>query len=189
MFSSNFSNWLYNGGRKGESADLGYYVGYEICKSYYNLAKDKKQAIKDIIELNYDNDKAVEDFLSKSEFFKEKINKSKLIKEYEKNLPYITEISPFKNNSKEVDSSLTTLRVTFSKEMEPDNYSINYSKKGKDFFPIKKVKGFENNNHTLVILVELQANKDYEFILTNRSFKSKDGYPLKEEYLVKFKTK
>lgn len=189
MFSSNFSNWLYNGGRKGESADLGYYVGYEICKSYYNLAKDKKQAIKDIIELNYDNDKAVEDFLSKSEFFKEKINKSKLIKEYNKNLPYITEISPFKNNSKEVDPGLTALRVTFSKEMEPDNYSINYSKKGKDFFPIKKVKGFENNNLTLVLLVELQANKDYEFILTNRSFKSKDGYPLKEEYLVKFKTK
>lgn len=189
MFSSNFWNWLYNGVRKGESADLGYYVGYEICKSYYNLAKDKKQTIKEIIELNYDNDKAVEDFLSKSQFFKEKINKSKLIKEYEKNLPYVAEIGPFKNNSKEVDPSFKELRVTFSKEMEPDNYSINYSKKGKDFYPIKKGKAFENNNHTLVISIDLQPNKEYEFILTNRSFQSKDGYPLKEEYLVKFKTK
>lgn len=75
MFSDNFSNWLYNGGSKGEKADLGYYIGYEICKSYYDISKDKSQAIKDIIELNYDNDKAVENFLDKSKFFKSKINK------------------------------------------------------------------------------------------------------------------
>ncbi|WP_447637753.1 Ig-like domain-containing protein [Flavobacterium microcysteis] len=190
MFTNNFSNWLYNGGKKGESADLGYYIGYEICKSYYNLAKDKKQAIKDIIELNYDDDKAVESFLSKSKFFKEKINKAKLIKEYDKKLPYITGINPFKNGSEIVDSSLKELKITFSKEMESGNYSMNYSKKGKDYFPIKKVIGYENNNQTFVIAIDLQPNKEYEFIITNRSFKSKDGYPLKEEeYLVKFKTK
>jgi len=190
MFSSNFSNWLYNGTKKGESADLGYYVGYEICKSYYNLAKDKKQAIKDIIELNYDDDKAVESFLSKSKFFKEKINKAKLIKEYNEKLPYITGMIPFKNDSKTVDANLKELRITFSKEMEPGNYSMNYSEKGKDYFPITKVIGFENNNQTFVMTVNLQPNKEYEFVITNRSFKSKDGYPLKEkEYLVKFKTK
>ncbi|WP_428740689.1 DUF2268 domain-containing putative Zn-dependent protease [Tenacibaculum sp.] len=70
MFSENSSNWLYNGAKKGKSADLGYYVGYEICKFYYKNSKDKSQAIKDIIELNYNNNQAVEDFLKKSEFFK-----------------------------------------------------------------------------------------------------------------------
>ena len=74
--------------------------------------------------------------------------------------------------------------------MEPGNYSMNYSEKGKDYFPITKVIGFENNNQTFVMTVNLQPNKEYEFVITNRSFKSKDGYPLKEkEYLVKFKTK
>ncbi|TDQ30263.1 gliding motility protein GldB-related protein [Tenacibaculum caenipelagi] len=71
MFSSKLSNWLYNGSKKGESADLGYYIGYEICKSYYKNAKDKSQAIKDIIELNYNDDQVVENFLKKSEFFKD----------------------------------------------------------------------------------------------------------------------
>ena len=31
--------------------DLGYYIGYKICESYYQSAKDKKQAIKDILEI------------------------------------------------------------------------------------------------------------------------------------------
>lgn len=69
MFSKKFSNWLYNGSKKGESADLGYYVGYEICKSYYENTKNKSQAIKDIIELDYNDNQTVEDFLEKSKFF------------------------------------------------------------------------------------------------------------------------
>lgn len=68
MLSTDFSNWLYNGSQKKEEADLGYYVGYEICKSYYNNAKDKSQAIKEIIDLNFSNDKAVEAFLIKSKY-------------------------------------------------------------------------------------------------------------------------
>jgi hypothetical protein len=71
MLSEDISNWLYNGGQKGESADLGYYIGYEICKSYYKHAKNKSKAIKEIIELNYSDDKAVDAFLTKSKFFTE----------------------------------------------------------------------------------------------------------------------
>jgi uncharacterized protein YbjQ (UPF0145 family) len=33
-------------------ADLGYFIGYKIVKSYYKQARDKQQAIKDIIEMN-----------------------------------------------------------------------------------------------------------------------------------------
>jgi uncharacterized protein YjaZ len=33
-------------------ADLGYFIGYKIVKSYYKQATDKEQAIKDIIEMN-----------------------------------------------------------------------------------------------------------------------------------------
>ncbi|UKB77846.1 Ig-like domain-containing protein [Chryseobacterium sp. MEBOG07] len=188
MFTGNFRNWLYNGRQKGESADLGYYVGYEICKLYYQHAKDKKQAVKDIIELNYDDDKAVEDFLIKSKFFKEKIDKQKLIKEYEKNLPYVVKIDP-SNGSVHVSADTKEIRVTFSKEMIPGSYSFNLSDKGRDYYPISKIVGMENNNKTLVMLVNLKPNKEYEFVLTNKSFISKDGYPLKDEkFLIKFKT-
>jgi len=46
------SKWLYNGtGAKGRPADLGYYMGYKIAQAYYQLARDKKQAIRDILEI------------------------------------------------------------------------------------------------------------------------------------------
>lgn len=48
--------------------DLGYFVGYSICKSYYTKATDKKQAIIDIIELDYSSKDAVKNFLKKSHY-------------------------------------------------------------------------------------------------------------------------
>ncbi|MGH1516546.1 Ig-like domain-containing protein [Chryseobacterium sp. JK1] len=188
MFSTNSTNWLYNGRKRPDAADLGYYIGYEICKSYYQNAKDKKQAIKDIIELNYNDDNAVEDFLARSKFFKEKINKEKLLKEYEKNLLYVVKTNPAVG-SEAVSPDTKEIKITFSKEIVPDHYSIETSAKGKESFPLAKVIGLENNNTTLVLGMDLQPNKTYEFVLSNKKFESKDGYPLKDEkFLVTFKT-
>lgn len=40
------SNWLYQGDKaKDKPADLGYYIGYEICESYYkNTASKNKRS-------------------------------------------------------------------------------------------------------------------------------------------------
>lgn len=42
------TDWMYNY-KSNRPADLGYFIGYRICESYYNRATDKKQAIQDII--------------------------------------------------------------------------------------------------------------------------------------------
>ena len=48
-----FANWLYNAGQtKDRPADLGYYIGYKIVECYYNRISDKKQAVKDILEVS-----------------------------------------------------------------------------------------------------------------------------------------
>src|SRR5215203_65561 len=60
MFTSYSSNWLYNGSTATTVADLGYFMGYTICKSYYNNSGDKKKAIKEIIELNFKNEDDIE---------------------------------------------------------------------------------------------------------------------------------
>ncbi|MFS4470264.1 Ig-like domain-containing protein [Chryseobacterium sp. T20] len=186
MFTGNLADWFYNGRQKGEGADLGYYVGYVISKMYYQNTKDKKQAIKDIIELNYSDNKAVEDFLDKSKFFKEKA--STLVKEYQNQLPYVVKIEPA-NGSVEVNADTKELRITFSQEMVPGKYSFNLSDKGKEYNPMTKIAGMENNNKTLLILVDLKPNKEYEFVLTNKGFISKEGHPLRDEkLLIKFKT-
>jgi hypothetical protein len=50
--STDLKPWLYNGaGTPEKSGDLGYWVGYDIAKSYYTPARDKRAAIKTLLEL------------------------------------------------------------------------------------------------------------------------------------------
>ena len=52
MYKPDFSQWFYNATTaKDKPADLGYYVGYLITRAYYKNAKDKRQAIHDILNI------------------------------------------------------------------------------------------------------------------------------------------
>ena len=54
LYTEDFSNWLYNGGTiQDRPVDIGYTIGYKICKSYYEQSPDKKKAIFTL--LNTDN--------------------------------------------------------------------------------------------------------------------------------------
>ncbi|MCW5518108.1 DUF2268 domain-containing protein [Muriicola sp. Z0-33] len=44
------TDWFYNY-NSNRPADLGYYIGYKICQSYYKKNEDNKSAIKEIIEM------------------------------------------------------------------------------------------------------------------------------------------
>ena len=46
--SYDLSKWLYNS-TPDKPGDIGYWVGYRICKAYYQHARDKKQAFSDIL--------------------------------------------------------------------------------------------------------------------------------------------
>jgi hypothetical protein len=53
--SDDLSKWLYNRTTRNSGdwpGDLGYWVGYRICKAYYQHAKDKRQAFRDILEIS-----------------------------------------------------------------------------------------------------------------------------------------
>jgi len=58
------TDWFYNY-NLDRPADLGYYIGYKIVKSYYENQKDKKKAIKEIIEM-----KDPKKFLIESKYIK-----------------------------------------------------------------------------------------------------------------------
>lgn len=55
MHERDYSRWIYNGWNQkalgDRPADLGYYVGYRITKSYYDRATDRRKAIRDILEI------------------------------------------------------------------------------------------------------------------------------------------
>jgi uncharacterized protein YjaZ len=52
MYKPDISKWIYNATTaKDRPADLGYYVGYLITRAYYRNAKDKRQAVYDILNI------------------------------------------------------------------------------------------------------------------------------------------
>jgi hypothetical protein len=56
MGGSSWKNWIANADQEtaDKPADLGYFVGYKICQSYYQEMADKKQAVHDILNItNY----------------------------------------------------------------------------------------------------------------------------------------
>jgi hypothetical protein len=52
MNGTDISNWLYDGNRaKDRPRDLGYFMGARICEAYFRNARDKRQAVQDIIAM------------------------------------------------------------------------------------------------------------------------------------------
>jgi hypothetical protein len=49
-----YSKWLYDCRSAGdEPADLGYWMGSEICRRYYSQAQDKAMAIREVVTLSH----------------------------------------------------------------------------------------------------------------------------------------
>jgi hypothetical protein len=69
MYGKEKEDWLYNGGRKKTGlADLGYFIGYQICRSYYLHSKNRRSAIKEIIEIDYADLESLKRFLERSAY-------------------------------------------------------------------------------------------------------------------------
>jgi uncharacterized protein YjaZ len=65
MYLNRSENWIANSNQEtpDHPADLGYWIGYQICKSYYEEATNKNQAVFDMLHI-----KDYRDFLQKSKF-------------------------------------------------------------------------------------------------------------------------
>ena len=188
MFSSYSSNWLYNAASSNTVADLGYFMGYTICKSYYNHFPDKRKAIKNIIELNFDNEDDIEKFILDSKYYSGQLNKAELIKAFESKRPTIIKLEPFTTGDIQVDPNIKELKIVFSGTMDKKRYSINYGKRGKDYFPGNGVVGFSDDGMSFTLKLGMKPDHEYEFIVSGNGFKSVEGYPLKP-FEVRFKTR
>jgi hypothetical protein len=188
MFSQNFGNWFYNSD-VSKNPDLGYFVGYVISKKYYENSKDKKKAIKDIIELDFNSELAVLQFLEKSNYFENKINVEQIKSVYKNKQPKIIRIVEFDNGNQNVNQNIKQIQIVFSKPMN-EKISINFSKFGKEHFPLKKIVGLDENKTILTLeIVDLKFDTEYDFYVTDRGTKSIDGYPfVEQEYKISFKT-
>lgn len=183
---TNNYNWLWGeNNNELKVRDLGYYVGYEICERYYNLSKDKAKAIKELIELDYTNEKEVERIVDLTKLFPKTLEE--LNKDYEKQRPTVIKLTPFENGNQNIKSGLTKITVTFSEPLLKQNTGLDFGPLGQDYCPkITPERFFSEDGKTWTFEADLKPNKHYQILISN-NFRKENGVRLKP-YLIDFKT-
>jgi len=186
MFSSSVANWLYNSpNNEFKMRDLGYYVGYAICEKFYNLSKDKKAAVKEMIELDYNKEEDLIAFVEKSKYFEKPLLVYK--EAFEKSRPEVIGIKEFENNSQNVNTNTKTVTLYFSQPMNINARGFDYGPTGeKNVLMVQRVIGFSQDKRSFSYEVKLEPNRHYQSVVTER-FSNENGIPLKA-FLINFKT-
>ncbi|MDQ1229511.1 hypothetical protein QE379_000937 [Sphingomonas sp. SORGH_AS 879] len=71
MGGNDYDNWLWNSAANPFGvSDLGYFVGYRIARRHYDAAKDKRAAIRTLIELPYDDASAIRGFVERTGYLR-----------------------------------------------------------------------------------------------------------------------
>jgi hypothetical protein len=187
FYFNNLGKWLNsNAPNEFGMRDLGYSVGYQICEKYYHQAEDKSEALKTMIELDYTDEAALEDFIRRSNYFSAPLDV--LYERFESNRPTVVGLKPFENNSQDVSPDVKEITVVFSRALNGQNTGVDYGELGEEAFP-KGPRGgrYWSEDHTTWTLpVELEPNKTYQIFISN-NFRTADGLPLKP-FLIEFKT-
>ena len=186
MFFEDTGFWLYsNANNEFNMRDLGYYVGYEICKKYYQHARDKNMAISEMITLDYNHPQALYHFVDRSGYFEKPI--SKFYREYKKNRPSVAGIKEFRNRSKKVDPNLSQITIKFSAKMDKRFRNFELGPLGEaNLLKIKAFKGFSDDGYSASFDVVLKPKNKYQLVIGS-GFRNENGIPLKP-YLIEFTT-
>lgn len=189
LFSSSYErNWIWNSNNNVfQMRDVGYYVGHCIAKGYYDNAVDKKQAIKELIELNYDDEKQLYRIVDDSGYFSKPLTALK--KEFEETVPKVLGIKTFENNSKNVDPNIKIITVEFSEAMQKRT-SFDFGPLGMK--ALMRVQRFvdlfvDEEQRILTFEVNLEPNTHYQLSLGS-NFRSVNGDISIEPYLIDFYT-
>ncbi|MFZ1495508.1 MAG: hypothetical protein WAS72_00545 [Saprospiraceae bacterium] len=161
-----FFDWLY--GIKGRNIngvqvnDLGYFIGYRICKSYYDNATDKKQAIKDIIEMDVSSDEKAREFLIKSGYV------------HKKDMEFIKNFKFSKVTEKKNGIQLVRYGYKIVKDNVIFNFELPKNLKDEDINYVTIAGSFNGwNPKNLDYKMIKIKNNVYQFILPKASLKEK----------------
>ena len=187
MFSPNLYNWIWNSSdNEFGMRDLAYYVGYKICEDYYNISTDKQQAIKEMIELDYNDESELIKFVEKSEYFDKPLNSFK--EAFEKSRPKVESVDKIQNRSTNVQTDIDVLTIHFSQKMDTRFRNFQFGPLGEEnVIRIKDFQGFSEDGKSVSFGIEqLEPSKKYQ-IVVGSGFRNTDGVPL-IPYLIEFET-
>ncbi len=186
---NNTSDWLWSLPENDFNIrDLGYYIGYEICERNYNMAKDKKQAIKEMIELDFTNEAQIEKFVDGTKVLSKPLED--LYQDFQAKRPTVqnVKIDADKNENGEISpGSNVKVSLDFSTVMHTKSTNFELGPLGLDvLLRVKNVIGFSNDAKTFNFEVDLEADKHYQ-LTVGGGFRTPDGIRL-IPYLIEFRT-
>jgi hypothetical protein len=178
-------NWLYNSKENEfETRDLGYYVGYAICEQYYEKAADKALAIKQMIEMDFDDEAAFFAFVDEAGYFPRPVKEYKTA--FEAKRPEVQRMAPFDNGTQGVDPSIQQVTFHFSSPMDVRFKSTDYGTLGEEACPKINGASFAPDSLSVAYDIALEPNTRYQMVI-NYGYRTPEGIPLKP-YLVEFWT-
>jgi len=172
-------NWLWGTNQNAlKERDLGYYIGYAICEKYYDRAKDKKQAIKELIELDYTNSEQIDALVNSTGFFSGTLAQIKA--DYDKIRPTVIDMKPSVAVGKNglLPSGPLTITLTFSEEMDKNFRGFDFGPLGENHvLRISKVIGFSDDGRSFRFETELKPGYHHQSTATV-NFRNKAGIRL-----------
>lgn len=185
MFSSFLGNWIWNSAdNQFRMRDLAYFVGYAICKKYYSGSDNKALAIKEMLELDYNNENELVKFVEKAKYFSQPLNFYK--NKFEKLRPVVLDIKEFKNKSQNVNHNIKKITLLFSQPMNIKARGFDYGPLGENnVLKVQKVIGFSEDRRSFSFEVNLEPDKQYQSIVVN--FRNENDFPVKP-FVIDFKT-
>lgn len=190
MFSPYFYNWLWNSAdNEFGMRDLAYYVGYRICKEYYHQAENKSKALKEMIELDYNDESALLSFVERSTYFDKPLLDHK--SDYEARRPQVRQVYATDKKGEvleNVNPETSQISIEFSEAMDQRFRNFNYGPLGQEAsLRIEGLISWSENGKTLCLEIgELKPGHRYQLIL-GEGFRNLEGIALKE-YLIDFET-
>lgn len=185
MFYERTYDWLWsNSPYEFETRDLGYYIGYAIAEIHYQKSKDKDKAIRELIELDYDNKDKVDSLIDASNFFTKTIRELRF--QDKKLRPTAKLIMPPNEKLETLNPNTTRISFEFSEALNGYNTGVNYGEMGDKAFPNIINANWSEDGKIWSLEVQLEENHQYQFYLTE-NFRNETGIPL-IPFLVEFKT-
>jgi len=163
LFAYWLDRWIWNADGPFPQRDLGYYVGYAMAKSFYDRSSDKASAIATMIELNCEDQVAVEEFAHACGYLSRPI--AELRTAFEATRPRVIRIGEFENKSTDVDPQLSTFTLHFDRPMHTGYRSTGHGPLGVDHAPPITDIAFAADGRSITYSVKLEPGKHYQLVL------------------------
>jgi len=170
MFGSFPSPWLWsNAENEFGVRDLGYYVGYAIAERYYEQAEDQRQAIANLIELDYRDPAAVDAVVDAAGYFNRPVG------ELRAEAPRVLRVEGIEHGARDLAPGPRRLTIEFSRPMDPRFRGFDYGPLGADHvLRIERVVGLSEDGRRLTVEVDLAPEHRHQTLITS-GFRSPEG--------------